>query len=249
MTIFHAIILGAIQGLTEFLPISSSAHLYLVPYVFGWDYQGLGFDVALHWGTLLAVLAVFGKDYIRFLRKDRRMVWLLVLGCLPAAVIGFFFKDQAETVFRHPLVSVVTLVGFAWLLNLADKKTGEENLNVLDQKKTLAIGLAQSLALVPGVSRSGITMTAGMFSGLTREAAAKFSFILSGPVIFGAGLVALPDVTQVTGQLAAGFLAAAVSGFLAIKFLLKYLNRHGFKVFVWYRVILAVVILFIYLSR
>ena len=177
------------------------------------------------------------------------MVWLLVLGCLPAAVIGFFFKDQAETVFRHPLVSVVTLVGFAWLLNLADKKTGEENLNVLDQKKTLAIGLAQSLALVPGVSRSGITMTAGMFSGLTREAAAKFSFILSGPVIFGAGLVALPDVTQVTGQLAAGFLAAAVSGFLAIKFLLKYLNRHGFKVFVWYRVILAVVILFIYLSR
>lgn len=266
MTIFQAMILGVVQGLTEFLPISSQAHLYLVPYFLGWNYQGLGFDIGLHMGTLAAVLFVFWKDYLRITKSlftpsprpssalptgrqargegDRRLAWYLVLGSIPAAVLGFLFEKQAETTFRNPLITVFTLAGFGLLLWYADRKfsstAGVESLN---SKKVLGIGAAQAIAIVPGVSRSGATITAGLFAGLSREAAARFSFLLSGPIIFGAGLVALKDLVIINTALIAGFIAAAVSGIIAIKFLLKYLTSHNLNIFVWYRVILAGIIL------
>ncbi|MDP3741481.1 MAG: undecaprenyl-diphosphate phosphatase [bacterium] len=264
MTIFQAIILGIVQGVTEFLPISSQAHLYLVPYFFGWDYQGLNFDIALHGGTLLAVLLVFGKDYLNILKElirplpnpphawggSRRMAWYLVLGSIPAAVVGFLLQKHAETTFRNPLIMVFTLAGFGLLLWVADKTSpspqssplkGEEER--LDWKKVLGIGAAQAIAIVPGVSRSGVTMTAGLFSGLNRQRAARFSFLLSGPIIFGVFLFTLPDLVSVNTQLLAGFFASAISGAVAIKFLLNYLTRKGFGLFVWYRLVLAGIIL------
>src|SRR3989344_7867421 len=249
MPVLHAIIVGIVQGFTEFLPISSSAHLYLVSYIFGWDYQGLGFDVALHGGTLLAVLWIFWKDYLAVL-KNPKMFWYLVLGSIPAALAGFFLQDQIENVFRNPLVMIFTLAGFAVLLWYADKKSKKaDDLAALSPKKTLFIGAMQALSLVPGVSRSGITTTAGLFAGLTREQAVRFAFLLSGPIIFGAMLVEVKDLRVLDSAVIAGFIAAAISGSLAIKFLLKYVARRNFNVFVWYRIALAIVILLVYLSR
>ena len=245
MDIFQAIILGFVQGITEFLPISSSAHLYLIPYIFGWEYQGLGFDVALHWGTLVAVLWIFWRDYLRAFR-DRRFLTFLVIGSMPAAAAGFLLQSQVETVFRNPLVSVFTLTIFGILLWVADKQNSPQpslwqregesgppsftkegaggssgTADNLSLSKSLFIGIAQALAIVPGVSRSGATMTAGLFSGMSRVEAARFSFLLSGPIIFGAGLVELKKIQCLSSALRLGFLAAAISSFLAIMFLLK----------------------------
>ncbi|MBI4054299.1 MAG: undecaprenyl-diphosphate phosphatase [Candidatus Doudnabacteria bacterium] len=256
--IIQAIILGIIQGLTEFLPVSSSAHLYLIPYFFDWDYRGLGFDVALHWGTLAAVLFVFRQDYWRYLKAfflhlptsarfqnpDSLLAWFLIVGSLPAAVFGVILREQAETLFRHPLITALTLAGFGFILWLADRKAvHDQPLEQLSWMKVLGIGLAQAIAIVPGVSRSGATITAGLLCKLSRQAAARFSFLLSGPIIFGAGLVTLPEITGLTAPLVAGFLAAAGSGAFAIKFLLKYLISKDFRIFVWYRYALAVAVL------
>ncbi|MBI4049844.1 MAG: undecaprenyl-diphosphate phosphatase [Candidatus Doudnabacteria bacterium] len=256
MSIFQAVVLGVVQGITEFLPISSQAHLLLVPYFLKWNYQGLGFDIALHWGTLLGVLAFFGKDYWNILtgKMGSKMFWYLVLGSIPAAAAGFLFEKQAETIFRSPLITVFTLAGFGFLLWLADRNPSlnpspRQESEVLNWKKVLGIGLAQAIAIIPGVSRSGATITAGLFSGLSREAAARFSFLLSGPIIFGAGLVASRDLVSITAPLIAGFLAAAIAGFLAIEFLLRYVSKNNFNVFVWYRLVLAVAVLLTILYR
>lgn len=276
MTIFQAIILGTVQGFTEFLPISSSAHLYLLPYFFDWDYQGLGFDVALHWGTLLSVLLIFRKDYWKYLRAvcpyshqgrgssflfvgddqgeeaDKSMAWYLVLGSIPAALIGFLLKDQAESLFRSPWVIFVTLTAFALLLWVSDKKieVGSSDSEArINWKKVLFIGAAQAVAIIPGVSRSGATITAGMFASLSRRQAARFSFLLSGPIIFGAGLVSIPDLGGITPPLIFGFIASAISGFIAIRFLLKFISNHSFNTFVYYRYALALVVLVILLIR
>lgn len=265
VSILQAIILGIVQGITEFLPISSQAHLLLVPYFLKWDYQGLGFDIALHFGTLVAVIFVFWRDYWNIIKAifatspqpspqsgegGKRFALFLIIATIPAAVIGYLFKEQAETMLRSPVITVFTLTIFAILMWMADKtpsssppirlQTGGERLT---WKKSLFIGFAQAVAIVPGVSRSGVTITAGLFAGVSREAAARFSFLLSGPIILGAGIFALKDSIQVTPALIAGFLAAAISGFAAIKFLLKYLTTHGLKIFVWYRIILAGIIL------
>ena len=249
MEIIQAAILGVVQGLTEFLPISSSAHLYLVPFFFGWDYQGLQFDVALHWGTLLAVVWIFWRDYLEIL-KSPKMIGYLVLGSVPAGLAGFLLRDQIETVFRNPIVTVFTLSGFALLLWLADKKSKQnQNLTNLNSKKSFLIGVAQALSLVPGVSRSGVTTMAGLFANLSRQQAVRFAFLLSGPVIFGAGLVALKDLQEINSALIAGFIAAAISGFAAIKFLLNYVSKNNFNVFVWYRIVLAAVIVFTLILR
>ena len=260
LTIFQSIFLGLIQGLTEILPISSSAHLFLFPYFFGWEYQGLGFDVALHWGTLLAILVIFWKDYWSYFKAafsmreedafNKKIVWYLVLGSIPAAVLGYLFEEQAETVFRSPLVMVFTLSIFAVLLWVADKKNSKfahraqssQEFSLLSWTKVLFVGFAQAIAIVPGVSRSGATMTAGMFSHLSRSEAARFSFLLAGPIIFGAGLVALQDLSKIDASLVVGFLTAAISGFAAIRFLLKYLVSNNFRIFIFYRFLLALVI-------
>ncbi|MCL5435601.1 MAG: undecaprenyl-diphosphatase UppP [Patescibacteria group bacterium] len=256
----QAIILGIVQGLTEFLPISSSAHLLLVPYFFNWQDPGLGFDVALHWGTLLAVILVFWKDYWRYTKAffrtlykkdswtdhDSRLAWFLILASIPGAIFGLLFEKQAETVFRDPLVTVFTLAGFGLVLWLVDKKAShEEKLEGLTWLKALGIGVSQALAVIPGVSRSGATITAGLLTKLDREAATKFSFLLSGPIIFGAGLVALRHVGHIDAVLIVGLVSAFVSGIAAIKFLLKYVSTHSFDLFVWYRYILAFIVLLV----
>lgn len=264
--ILQAIILGIVQGLTEFLPVSSSAHLLLVPYFLKWQDPGLAFDVALHWGTLAAVLLVFGKDYWKFFSaflvsifgkgkissedaraRDAKMAWYLILGSIPAALFGVLLQDKAETVFRDPIITVFTLSGFALFLWLADAKGRHaQGLDSVGWGKSLAMGLAQAVAIIPGVSRSGATMTAGLLSGLDRKSAARFSFLLSGPIIFGAGLVASRHAIF-NLPLAAGFLAALISGVAAIKFLLRYLESGNFNLFVWYRIILSAVILLLVL--
>jgi len=270
MNIFQAIILGIVQGLTEFLPISSSAHLFLIPKIFNWEYQGLGFDVALHWGTLLSVLIIFGQDYIKYIKailaslfrppaavasgqtlehqattRDKQLGWYLVLATVPAAFFGFFFESQLETTFRNPWIVVAMLMVFALLLWIADnsvRASDDSGTSQLTWGKSFAIGLSQALALVPGVSRSGVTITAGIFAGLSRKSAARFSFLLLGPIAFGAGLVTLPDLDIVTSELIVSFIASAVSGYLAIKFLLRYVATRSYKIFVWYRIAFALLV-------
>jgi undecaprenyl-diphosphatase len=268
MTIFHAFVLGLVQGLGEFLPISSSAHLIIVPWLFQWRDPGLGFDVALHWGTLLAVLIYFRQDIwllmkgfwhslfksTRDLRNNiyQKLAWLLIIASVPGALIGKLLEQKAETAFRNALLISVTMGGFAlvfWAADVLGKKF--KNLDHIKWLDALIIGCSQALAVIPGVSRSGSTMGAGLLLGFKREDAAKFSFLMSAPIIFGAGLVALKDygkgVTHV--ELLVGFVTAAVFGFLAIKYLLKYLASHDFKIFVWYRLALAALILAVYFSR
>lgn len=249
--ILQAVILGTVQGLTEFLPISSSGHLAALPWLFGWKDLGITFDVALHMGTLAALAAYFWKDWIKMLRDWRDpYMWLIVVGCVPAALAGYKFEDYFDTVFRAPvfvgsfmiLMGVVMGASERW----GGKVRGEDTINLRD---ALVIGFAQALALMPGVSRSGVTMTAGMFSGLRREAAARFSFLLAMPITAGAGLLKFSHLLKAglpaseAPAFAAGLLCAAVVGFFAIKYLLKFLQSHSLYVFVWYRLLFGSLIL------
>ena len=268
MSIFHAFVLGLVQGLGEFLPISSSAHLIIAPWLFKWSDPGLGFDVALHWGTLLAVVVYFrtdGRDLIkgfwhslfkatRDLQNNiyQKLSWLLIIASVPGALIGKLLEAKAEHAFRNPLLIAATISSFAIVLMLADwfgKKV--KNLDRVNKMDALLIGLGQALAIIPGVSRSGATIAAGLGLGFKREDAARFSFLMSIPIIFGAGLVALKDgVGGVsTMNMLVGFITAAVFGFLSIKYLLRYISKHDYKVFVWYRLALAILILVVYFVR
>ncbi len=208
---FQAFILGLVQGVGEFLPISSSAHLIVLPYILDWKDQGLAFDVALHWATLLAVVFYFRRDIFHIVKgfihslvpstRDlqnniyQKLAWMLLLGSLPAALIGRLFETTIEAKFRNPLIPIVTMTLFGLVLLAADK-WGKKTKRVDDLSfgKALFIGCLQTLALIPVVSRSGSTITAGLFTGLTREAAAKFSFLLAVPITLGAGLLKLPDI-------------------------------------------------------
>ena len=261
MDLIQALALGVVQGLGEFLPISSSAHLVLVPWLFHWPDPGLGFDVALHWGTLLAVVAYFHRDIVRlamaFWRSlfgstrdpqnaDQRLAWLLALASVPGAVAGALLEKKADAVFRDPLIIAVTLTAFGLLLLAADH-WGRKRRDVADIRwlDALLIGCSQALAVIPGVSRSGSTIAAGLALGVKRADAARFSFLMSIPIIFGAGLVKVRHFSEgVThAQLAVGFLAAAVVGFLSIRYLLRYLANHDYRIFVWYRLALTALIL------
>ena len=268
MEIFQAAVLGLVQGLGEFLPISSSAHLVIAPWLFGWRDPGLGFDLALHWGTLLAVLAYFRKDILnlilgfwhslwpstRNIQENiwQKLSWLLVIASIPGAIIGKLLESQAETVFRNPLLIAITLSVFGVVLLLVDRYSKKQkDLDHITWVDSLIVGLSQAFAIIPGVSRSGSTMTAGLALGFKREDTARFSFLMSLPIIFGAGLLKVGELGDgvSTPALIVGFITAAVSGFLSIKFLLKYLTTHDFKIFVWYRFGLAAVIIIIYLMR
>jgi undecaprenyl-diphosphatase len=262
MSIIQAITLGLVQGLGEFLPISSSAHLVLVSWLCGWPDQGLAFDVALHWGTLAALLVYFWRDILRLakgfwdslfrsrrnLRQDlyQRLAWLLIVASVPGALAGKLLEDHAERVFRNPVPIAGALGVFALVLLAADYFGRKQK--PLDQIRwwdALLIGCSQALAVIPGVSRSGSTIAAGLALGFQRADAARFSFLLSAPIIFGAGLAHLRHwpATIEPGMLLVGFLAAMLSGFLAIRYLLRYLARHDFRIFVWYRLGLAAAIL------
>jgi len=288
MDIIHAIILGFVQGAGEFLPISSSAHLILAPWLFGFKDPGLFFDVALHFGTLIAVVSYFFWDWVEIFRLafknfqfsifnfqsisndsilnykkttsyqppainySPKMLWLLVLATIPGVLAGYFLESQAETVFRSPLLIAFTLSFVGLVLYLADKyHKHRKNINEISWMGSFLIGLSQALAIIPGVSRSGATITAGLAMGLKRQSAARFSFLLSTPIIFGAALVKMPQLLQngLDIFLVAGLLSAAVSGYLAIKYLLKFVEKTSYAMFFWYRLGLALLVLSVYYLR
>lgn len=261
MDSLHLVALALVQGITEFLPISSSAHLILVPKLTGWPDQGLAFDVAMHVGTLTAVLLYFRREIGamliawlgslagRGLNRDARLAWLVILATLPVVVAGVAFKDLVETTLRSALVIAATTIGFGLLLGWADwRGTRESDEYALGWRGALAVGLAQALALVPGTSRSGITITAGLMLGLTGPAAARFSFLLSIPATAGSGVLLTRDllaepVAAPWLQLGLAALLAAVSAYLCIHGLLRLLRHGGLWVFVLYRLVLGTLLL------
>lgn len=266
MHLLEAVVLGAIQGLGEFLPISSSAHLILAPWFFGWTDPGLAFDVALHFGTLIAVLLYFGKDWAAILltalpqsrreifgvRYPRNFLWLLAIATLPGALIGYLLEHQAETIFRDPRLIAATLSIVGYLLYWADKRLrSRKTLQQISLTDALIIGMSQALAIVPGISRAGSTITTALLLGIDRVSAARFSFLLSTPIIFGATVlklksffdagVGLPEITAIV--------TAALSGYLAIASLIKFVGTVSYKVFFWYRLALALVIVAVWVAR
>ena len=262
MTIWQAVVMGIVQGLGEFLPISSSAHLVLVPWLFKWHDPGLTFDIALHIGTLIAVIAYFWRDWVKLIMGafqgtktvEGRLFWYLVLATIPGAIMGLLLEEKAETVFRNPILIAVMLIVLGVILYWADRKGKKlTDINNISLGQSLMIGISQALAIIPGVSRSGITMTTGLLFGLTREGAARFSFLLSAPVIFGAGLIKVPDILANPGMVNApfliGMLVSALSGAASIGFLLKYVQKKNFLPFVWYRFLLGAVVLLVALMR
>lgn len=332
MAILQSIILGTIQGITEFLPISSSAHLVLVPWIFGWNYMGLGFDTALHFGTAIAIVAFFWRDWLSIITRAIKpnnelgirnngpenknhnsqfiihnstyppnLLWQILVASIPAAIAGYLLSDYVETYLHSPILLAVNLAVFGivlWLVDVWAQKKGtkrpqnystesaqnchpEQNegsqqfnniamsesasgsnktmkqpdnglpLNKITFFQSFYVGLAQTLALVPGVSRSGITITAARGLGMNRENSARFSFILSAPATVGAFLFEARKVdwAQTTLPFWLAIIVTVIVGLLTIKYLLKYLQRGSFLVFTVYRVILAIVIIAIFLMR
>jgi len=264
MDTLQTIWLALLQGLTEFLPVSSSAHLILLPRLLGWQDQGLAFDVAVHVGTLLAVLAYFREDVRRLLAAwftsvvrqemtaDARLAWLVLAGTVPVALAGLLLSDVIETYLRSPLVIALATIGFGVLLGLADWRGRQvRHVDSLTITDVLWIGLAQALALIPGASRSGITMTAALALGLTRSAAARFSFLLSIPVILLAGGYESLQLAQQPGQvdwgsIMLGTAVAAISAYLCIHFFMQLIERVGMLPFVLYRLLLGVFLLVLF---
>ena len=259
--------MGLLQGLTEFLPVSSSAHLSLAPWVFGWPAPGLAFDVALHVGTLAAVAWYFRAEWIALARASVRVVmrggrptdeheWrvvLIVLGTIPAAIGGVLLNDYAERVFRAPALTASALIVMGALLWFVDRSApAQRALGTLRVRDALLIGLAQVAALVPGVSRSGATITAGRALGATRDTAAVFSFLLALPITAAAAVVKVPEAIAESASLAplvVGVIAAGLSGWFAIAVLLRMVRTRGFGVFAWYRLALGIAILGLVASR
>jgi undecaprenyl-diphosphatase len=267
MPVWQALIYGIVQGLGEFLPISSSAHLILLPWAMRWQDPGLAFDVALHWGTLAAVLAVFWKDWIRLISaglfrrgepSDARLFWGLVVSAVPGAILGKLLDRWAEENLRAPLLIAAALGTLGVVLWVADRVGSKErDLSQMTLGRAFLIGLAQAAALIPGVSRSGATMSLGLFEGFRRDEIARFSFLMSTPIIFGAGLLKLPHMIHEMragtsavswAGLAAGFAASAVVGTLVIRWMLDYLRRRTYVVFAIYRIAIAAAVVVLSLS-
>lgn len=256
----QAVILGIVQGLGEFLPISSSAHLVLVPWFMGWQYHGLTFDVALHVGTLIAVVAFFWKDWFVLISHglrikstvEGRLFWYLVVATIPGAAFGYFLEEYAETIFREPLLIGILLILMGVILYAVDALAlKQREMGDMHLRDSILIGLSQALAILPGVSRSGVTISMGRMLGLTRDAAARFSFLLSTPIIFGAGLMRLKDLSpgQVDVSFVTGMVVSAVVGFLSIKFLLQYVSKHSYAVFAGYRFLIGGAVIIIVFLR
>lgn len=261
MNTLHAAILGTLQGLTEILPISSSAHLILIPWAFKWPESGLTFDVALHLGTLISLCAYFRRDIMELAKDFRQGIrsgkhaarsellpFYIFAGTIPAAIVGKLFEEPIEAVFRsNPAIIAVFLILFGLILALSDRLGAKKWLmNRVDLKAAMIIGLAQCLALVPGVSRSGITITAALFLGFTRETAARFSFLLSLPIVAGAAVLKLAHLAihgippGETPALLVGVATSAFFGYLGVAFLLKFVQNHTVYPFVWYRLLTGV---------
>ena len=265
MPIFQVVILAIVQGLTEFLPISSTAHLYLTSWLLGWQSEGLTFDIALHLGTLLAVIIYFFKDWLQIigqglgmrvggdseLRHNHMLLWLIAIGTVPVGVAGLLFNKQAEGAWRNPFVigGMLILVGIAmWLAEKAARK--QRDLSSIGLPDALVIGAAQALAVVPGTSRSGVTIAAGLFRNLNREAAARYSFLLSTPAIAAAAGKALWDMRKhgglhalVAPDFLIGVAVSALTGCAVIAWFLHYLRRSGLRPFVYYRIVFGIIVL------
>jgi len=256
MDTLQIVVLAIIQGLTEFLPISSSGHLILVPYFTNWPDQGLEFDLAVHIGTLTAIVAYFRKTLFAMARDwtfsiaqrrevgESRLAWAVLFGTIPAGIAGLLFRHDIETTLREPIVVAFTTTGYAVLLFFADRMRGERKETSIGWLDVVTIGCAQALALVPGTSRSGITMTAGLFRGLSREGAARFSFLLAVPVMTAAGLAELAGYADNTAPvdtraLVLGLVISAIAGFACIHYFMKWLTRFGMLPYVVYRLALG----------
>jgi len=272
MPLLHAIVLGIIQGVTEFLPISSTAHLIILPWIFGWDDGGLTFDIALHVGTLVAVLIYFIREWIQILgqgfglnigrdpvlSKNRNLLWLLALGSVPAGIIGYLFEKQAESSLRSPWVIGTTAILIGVLMWVADRSgRRQKDLGHVTMGDALAIGAGQALAVIPGVSRSGITISTGLFCNLDRQTAARFSFLLLTPVTGGAALKKFWDLHKHEGGIPAdmhtaflvGMVVSAITGVLVIGFFMNYLRRRTLSFFVWYRIVFGIIVFALALFR
>jgi undecaprenyl-diphosphatase len=259
-SVYQAIVLGIVQGLTEFLPVSSSGHLILIPWLLKWQEDpGLAFDVVLHLGSLLALLVFYWREWLEMAmslvngnRDQRRLLLLLIVASVPGAIIGVLLEKEAETIFRSPILIAVTLAILGLLLWAADaigsKKRKIGDLTFVD---AILIGLSQALAIIPGVSRSGATITTARLLGIERADAANFSFLMATPIIAGAGLHEAHHAFQagLTPQLGWGFAASAVFSLIAIVWLLNYVRTHSYRSFAIYRIALAVLVVAVALAR
>lgn len=266
MPLIEVIVLGLIQGLTEFLPISSTAHLALAPWLFGWQDPGLGFDIALHVGTLAAIIIYFFRDWVQIiaqgfgmhfegdpgLKRNRMLLWLMAAGTLPVGFFGYIFNKQAETVWRTPTVIASMMISVGILLWICDRiGRRQKDLGHLTALDAILIGLAQALSIVPGTSRSGITISAGLWRNLDRPSAARFSFLLSTPAIAAAALKDFYDLHKHQGGIPpemhipflVGIVVSGITGLAVIHFFLEFLRRRSLNVFVAYRIVFGIMII------
>jgi undecaprenyl-diphosphatase len=263
MPLYQVVILAIVQGCTEFLPVSSSAHLALAPWLFGWKDQGLTFDIALHFGTLAAVLIYFFKDWVQVLaqgfglsygsdpelKKNPRLLWMLVLATIPVGALGYIFKKHAEEDWRNPLLIGCMLIGVGVLMLIAERISKvRKSMSEVSWLDSIVIGVAQALAIVPGTSRSGITITAGLFRDLQRPTAARFSFLLSTPAIAAAAHKAFWDLHKAAETIdivpfIVGMSVSALTGCLVIAFFMRYLRTHTLRFFIYYRIIFGIIVI------
>lgn len=255
----QAAFLGVVQGLTEFLPVSSSAHLALIPWFFGFQDPGLAFDVALHLGTLLALLGYYARDWWEIAASPfngqhgrQRLLVLLIVASFPGAIFGLLFEHQAETIFRSPILTAATLAALGLALWITDRAVdGRRTLSEVGLRDALLIGVSQALAIIPGVSRSGITITTARALRMKREDSANFSFLMATPIIAGAGLVKARELfhSGLSPALSAGFICSAVFGWAAIAALLRFVRTRTYVPFAWYRLGLAALTTVVYFAR
>jgi undecaprenyl-diphosphatase len=265
MPLYQVVVLALIQALTEFLPISSSAHLALAPWLFGWKDPGLTFDIALHAGTLVAIALYFFKDWVQIiaqgfglnlghdpeLKRNRSLLWLLAAASVPVGVVGWLFGKQAESTWRNPYVIGGMLIGVGLLMWQAERLTnGKKDLGLVSGADAFTIGVSQALAVIPGTSRSGITITTGLFRNLNRETAARFSFLLSAPAIAAAAAKKAWDIHKLGGiapdmrvPFAVGVAVSAVAGAVVIAVFLRYLRRNSLMPFVYYRLVFGIIVI------
>lgn len=266
MPLLEVIVLGLVQGLTEFLPISSTAHLALIPWLFHWQDPGLGFDIALHVGTLAAIIIYFFRDWVQIvaqgfgmrsegdsgLKRNRMLLWLMAAATIPVGLFGYIFKEQAETTWRHPNVIAAMMIAVGLVLWICDRVgRHKKDLGHLTTFDALFIGVAQALSIVPGTSRSGITISAGLLRNLDRPTAARFSFLLSTPAIAAAALKDFYDLHKHQGGIPhdmripflVGILVSGVTGLVVIHFFLEFLRRRSLNIFVVYRIVFGIIII------
>jgi undecaprenyl-diphosphatase len=276
MTLFQSLVLGIIQGIGEFLPISSSAHLIIIPWFLNWDDGGLTFDIALHFGTLVALLIYFRNEWLALFKSlrhfrlssfsllkpnskvlskqelDLRLTFYIIIATIPGALMGLALEKKAEHAFRNPSLIAANLLVMGIILWICDKKSSlKKSVDEMTLKQALIIGISQGFAVIPGVSRAGITISTALVSGFNREAAARFSFYLSMPIIAGACILKLRHLTSadLTPEFLVGILAAGVSGYLAIGALIKFLQKKSYGVFASYRAVMAIAVWIVAFSR